>query len=399
MSDTALQPIDWEGLASHGHAPSAGCRLLGVGYEDAFESLRARYLESRFSRGQSAEKFIVGPFGSGKTHFLRQLMEVARDCGCVPSEVKLNRDLDFTKRLVLYVEIAREIRAPEQPDNGVAGLLRAINERVVSQFPEHLHAELAEAWITGLDSANLKLDAFARVVQTALRALRAEDDATFLAAVRWLSGDIRDRDLSKILPVGSVPVDQHNLWAARMALSLFQLVKRAGYQGTVVGLDEAEQGFALDRKHVDRILSMLKSDVDSLGDLEGGSALVVYALTPDLRERMDELPALQQRLANPGGLSFFDGNYLAPIIDLSFRQDPVAHLEGIARRLVEIYSQQQPLPAGESTSSATGRAIEIARDVAATDQTSSSRRTLVKRVCAYLLGIPEVGDSGATREF
>ena len=67
MSDTALQPIDWEGLASHGHAPSAGCRLLGVGYEDASRVSAHGIWRTGSSRGQSAEKFIVGPFGSGKT--------------------------------------------------------------------------------------------------------------------------------------------------------------------------------------------------------------------------------------------------------------------------------------------------------------------------------------------
>ena len=95
-----------------------------------------------------------------------------------------------------------------------------------------------------------------------------------------------------------------------MLLSLFQLVRHAGYVGTVLCLDEAEQGLAVDRKHMDRILSMLKSDVDAIWT-STGSALVMYALTPDIRESMDRLPALQQRFADPGGVGFFDGNYLA----------------------------------------------------------------------------------------
>ena len=39
------------------------------------------------------------------------------------------------------------------------------------------------------------------------------DDVTFLAAQRWLSGDIQDRQLSRVLPVSSVPAAQQNLFA------------------------------------------------------------------------------------------------------------------------------------------------------------------------------------------
>ena len=58
------------------------------------------YVNQRFERGLSAEKLVVGPFGSGKTHFLRQMMEMSAQAGAVTSEVKLNKDIDFSKRLV-----------------------------------------------------------------------------------------------------------------------------------------------------------------------------------------------------------------------------------------------------------------------------------------------------------
>lgn len=399
MSDAVRYQVDWEELASKGHAPTTGCSLLGVGYEDAFESLVSHYIEGRFSRGLSSEKLVVGPFGSGKTHFLRQLMELAAERGCVTAEVKLNKDLDFTKRLVVYEEIAREITAPEQPDHGIGGLIRAIYARVGSQIPVDAREEFLEAWIAGIAATDFKSDAFARVAQTAFTSLLREDDATFLAAERWLGGELGTGQLSKLLPVGSVAPAQQNRWASHMLLSLFQLIKHAGYTGTVVGLDEAEQGFAVDRRRLDRILSMLKSDVDSIADLAGGSVLVLYALTPDIRERMDELPPLQQRFADPGGVGFFQGNYVAPVIDLAFRQDPTEHLRRIARRLVNVFGEQQALPTGESVESATRRAEAMAVEVAATDQSSSSRRVLVKRVCAYLLGIPEASDRTAPAEY
>ena len=85
-----------ESLAEKGTPPTDGCTLFGVGYDDAFERLKRTYLERRFSNGGSAEKFVVGPFGSGKTHFLRQFLEIARDMDCVTAEVPLTRSFDIT---------------------------------------------------------------------------------------------------------------------------------------------------------------------------------------------------------------------------------------------------------------------------------------------------------------
>ena len=75
-------PAMFERISENGTAPSEGCKLFGVGYEEAFERLKRKYIIERFERGDSAEKFVHGPFGSGKTHFLRQLMEIAREARC-----------------------------------------------------------------------------------------------------------------------------------------------------------------------------------------------------------------------------------------------------------------------------------------------------------------------------
>ena len=42
-----------ERMAEYGTAPSDGCALFGVGYEDAFARLKDKYLEARFARGGS----------------------------------------------------------------------------------------------------------------------------------------------------------------------------------------------------------------------------------------------------------------------------------------------------------------------------------------------------------
>jgi hypothetical protein len=125
----------------------------------------------------------------------------------------------------------------------------------------------------------------------------------------------------------------------------------------------------------------------------------MYAITPDVREGMDQYPALQQRIADPGGVPFLQGNYLATVIDLTIREDPEIHLQRIASRMLELFLVGNSLPSGESVESARVRTAAIAADIAGTEPTSSSRRVLVKRVAAYLLGIPVAPDQVANSEF
>ena len=382
-----------EQMAAYGHAPRDGCHLFGVGYEDAFERLRKKYIISRFDRGHSGEKFVVGPFGSGKTHFLREIFEIAREHDCVTSEVTLNKDLDFTESLVTYKEVARELRAPGRDDHGMRSLLMAAIERVGSLASDPEAAEhLVRSWAGGLDKADFKLESFGRIAKKGVLSYLSEDEAGFESACRWLGGDIADKALARELSESPVPQDEHKLHGRRALLSLFQFVKHAKFRGTVVGFDEAEQGFAVDRARVNRIHSMLQSGINATVDLQGGSALVLYALTPDIVEKMEEFAALQQRVADPRpGHGFFAGDTMAPLISLTERGDVVEELKTIGRRLVDLLYENTDEPPSAKPDDVKKIVDSVAENVAATDIRSSNRRTMVKRVCSMLLTLHEEG--------
>jgi hypothetical protein len=384
----------FERLAEHGHAPEEGCKLFGVGYDDAFERLKQKYLIQRFGRGGSAEKFVVGPFGSGKTHFLRQLMEIGREVGCATAEVPLNKDVDFTHNLLVFREVASEIRVPDQSGRGIRTLLKAILARVQTRAQgAGLAAEEAiEGWVSGLEEANLDLEAYARVARRGLEAEIRGDQETFENACRWLGGDMSDKAVSRSLSTSAVGSGEQNLMARRAMLSLFQLIRHAGFPGTVVGYDEAEQAFSVDKTHMARILSLLQSQINAMADLENGSALVIYALTPDLREKMETFPALQQRVIDPGPQQgFFDGNTLAPLIDLTRRPDPETELLRIGERLVSVFCDRVPEVTGEQRTALMQQAQDVSREIAASEPSASSRRGLVKRMCTLVMAEYERG--------
>jgi hypothetical protein len=385
-----------ERIAETGTAPRDGCSLFGVGYEDAFARLQSVYLDKRFARGGSAEKFVIGPFGSGKTHFLRQLMELARDQGCVTAEISLNRDIDFVQSLVVYREVAREIRPPGSEQTGVGALLDAALERVRAQAPTADAIEpLLHGWVSALEGHQLKHDGFARMMRRALDARLREDDTTFEACCRWLGGEVHDRILAKDLGVAVVAKAEQNIFARRATLSLFQFVRFARFPGTVVTFDEAEQGLAVDKRRMQRILSMLQSDINAIADLEGGSALVVYALTPDIVEQMERFAALAQRVADPGpGSGFFDGNARAPKIDLRHRGEPARELALMGRQLAEVLYQHASPPPAIPREAVLERIETLASEVATDDPSTSSRRTMMKRTASVLMQVVEEGTLG-----
>lgn len=393
--DTELDIIAMlDRMAQYGTAPREGCSLFGVGYEDAFARLRRTYFETRFARGSSDEKIVVGPFGSGKTHFLRQLMELARELDCVTSEVGLNKDVDFTRNLIVYSEVAREIRAPHEPGTGIRSLLIASVAQVRAKAGGNiaLASQLLTGWLAGLATASFELESFGRIARRAIEAHLIGDEDTFVAACRWLGGEFADRTLAKQLGLGSISSSEAGIYGRRALLSLFQFVRIAGFRGTVITFDEAEQGLAVDRKKVARIMSLLQTQINALADLQHGSALIIYALTPNIYEQMQHFSALQQRVADPGpGQGFFDGNTRAVLIELNQRQEPLAELQKIGQRLIALLYEY----AGNSLAIEQARVIErvnsLAEQVIAEDVTIASRRTMVKRTSTLLLHLYEDG--------
>jgi hypothetical protein len=379
----------FEQLAEHGHAPIEGCSLFGANYDTAFGQLRQKYLIERFERGGSAEKFVIGPFGSGKTHFLRQLMEIGRELSCVTAEVPLNKNIDFTQNLIVYQEMAREVQPPGSDSHGFRALLLDSIRRVhADAMSSGLPADdVVAAWGAGLAEKDFSWPSFGRVLRVAVDADRLNDVSLFEAATRWLAGEVTDKSLSKSIGEIALTAAETKVFAHRARLSLFQFVKHAGYRGTILGFDEAEQSMAVDKKKMARIFSHLLSEINALVDLENGSALVLYAVTPDVVERIAvEMPMLMQRLADPGpAQGFFDGNPLAAKVDLTRRGDAVDDLEAIGVRLTKLFFEKVEVAERSKEGEAMESVRRVAEDVASSEASSSARRAMVKRVCATLV--------------
>jgi hypothetical protein len=312
-------------------------------------------------------------------------MEVGQAVGCVTAEVQLNKNIDFTQSIVVYHEVARALQPPRYPKPGIRTLLDACIERVGEKGQQD-GMDPVELWIAGLEEVAFESEAFADVLRTALVARIRQDEGVFAAACRWLGGEVDNRDVAKQLGRSVVAKNSLNQHAHCSLLSLFQLIRYAGFRGTVLCFDEAEQGLATDRKKKDRILSMLRSEVDAVADLRGGSALIVYAVTPDLMTDMVmDYPALQQRVADPNDVGFFDGEDLAPRIDLAKRRkEPLKELEAISESLVELVYRDDKYRPALPREEALARAMEISRVVFENEPSVKGRREVAKNTAALL---------------
>ena len=325
-------------MARFGHAPKQGCSVFDVGFEDTVNRISDAYLSSRFSRGRSAEKFIIGPFGSGKTHLLRLISKRALELDCVTSEVSLNQNIDFTSPATRYREIVRELRLPTSSEFGIRGLLHNCLDRRKASVSNAVVADEATAkWAETLETY-FRLTEYGRVLKLTLIALLSNDSILAESGIRWLSGEFSAKSICADLHVSPVTKREEPNFALRAMLSLFQFIRYSGFAGTVVGYDEAEQGFYVSRRKMQEIQTMLQMEINAIADLEDASALILFVVTPNIIEKLVDFPALQQRLANPGK-SFLEGADFAPQIDLSEQaslRDSNQHMKNIGRRNITI---------------------------------------------------------------
>lgn len=391
-------------MSDNGTAPEDGCNLFGIGNDEYINRIKKVYLEDRFNRKGSSEKFVVGPFGSGKSHFINQLTEVAREMGCVTSIVALTKDVDVTSNFSIYKEVARQIRPPDKKaGKGIKNLMISCWKRIEEATLDQCHQSKEQAdkllryWIDSLEQANFEIDMFGRVAFQAFDAYLKQDNDKFNTACRWMAGEIDNKDIAKKLNVPPMIKKDLNLTANQINLSLYKLITKAGFPGTVVAFDEAEQGFDIGKTKKSQLLSLLQSDINSVNKLEEGSVLVLYAITPNILEDMMNFPALQQRVQDPGkGMSFENGYPRAPIINIRRPEDMsndeiIKELTTIGNKLVDIFyfsvGSEVNVPKDDVFKNIHILAVRCVEE----DISISDRRQMVKATCNMLMNLRDTG--------
>lgn len=260
----------------------------------------------RIAGGGSAIRFIIGPYGAGKTFFLNLVRSIALERRLVV----VHADLTPERRLystsgharALYAELMRNLSTRSRPDGGA---LPALVERFVSTVlnearernvdPESLFHERGAAlseMVGGYD--------FARVAECYWRGHENGKAELEQDAVRWLRAEFTTRtDARKALGVRTI-VDDGNFYEHLKLVA--RLARLSGYGGLLVCLDELVNLYKMangrarntNYEQILRILNdCLQGTADGLGFLLSGTP----EFLTDTRRGLFSYEALQSRLA------------------------------------------------------------------------------------------------------
>jgi len=307
-----------------GHPPPV--RLIHhihVGQERWLEGMKW-YLENAKDAELSAVRFIVGDYGSGKTHFLRMTALMALQQKFVVSEVTLSRDIRLDRFDTVWRSMMSNLVTSESEGEveGIEGILNRWCEQA-AQSTEQLQQSIAQIE----DIPNLDPD-FRQVLRGYLQAwFEGSDRDTYL---QWLKSDaVRPRGVR-------TKIDRTS--ARAMLRSLILFLRSIGYSGLVLFLDELELIREQSQKVRDANYDTLRQFVDDADNLR--SFLLLCSVTPimleDAQKGFPSFPPLWQRIG--GMLGFAEGDYRAITVDMNQASLTENDLVEVAKRLRFIHA-------------------------------------------------------------
>ena len=303
-------------LAALGTPPGDGTAVLRVsaGLGDSLERIERETLPF-IAAGGGEIQFVFGPYGRGKTHFLKALAHRASEQGCVTAYVDCQRP--FESLVETYRAIAAGMTPPGKHNFFAAtGITRTIEARFTGLNAIDQRAVIARLKADRALSPDFRNLALAYCTE-AVAGGGDEDLADRLEALLASTPTFRVtlgtlyREYSQLpRPLGKLARRNAAVWL-RSVLSLPQVL---GYNGLVVLFDETEaalrnygQRSFLSRRQQAH-LAHIRTFVDHMATGAFRGCAIYYAVTEEFIDIAGRnLGALSQRIerARPPGLDGF----------------------------------------------------------------------------------------------
>ncbi|MEA2031951.1 MAG: BREX system ATP-binding domain-containing protein [candidate division Zixibacteria bacterium] len=275
-----------------GIPPQRGIHLYSVGNEKLMDGVKKFHLSGIGERG--IIRFISGSWGVGKTHFFRQLREIAFENNCLVSSVELDvNSAALNKFQSVFSTIIRQIATPSYYI-GQSSLETAPFGIVVRESlawlatgtgdigPEISYEQYSTATERLMGDHGIDID-FKKMIQKYWETYlpeapdRAVVEQTRGEILQWFSGEGTVGSFRKRFGVSKI-VSKEN--AKQMLQSLAGFVRLSGYKGLLILFDEAEQAYSVMRKSALRDAhNNLLSIINNIESLPG--LFLIYATTPD----------------------------------------------------------------------------------------------------------------------
>lgn len=337
-----------EVLGSSGTPPTKGVRYFNVGNTSLLDALDEYYLSSYLQDGGAAYKMVVGDYGSGKSHFLYCLRDLAWDRGFAVAKVDLSPvETPYNDQRLVYAAVARNLiwHEVDESISDEAGLPRFLEGTLLRMVEvsdsEELSLEILThpnyiGLIDTLEDAAIDSLSYKNAVLGYLEARIRDQEERLDSLTRWLTGATTTPDDTKTLREIGVTGKITRTNAFRMLRSLTQTVRALSYSGLVLLFDEVDRMASIGGKAEKLATDNLREVIDRCRD-ELPGALFVYAVPPQfINDIVPRYPALQQRVRAPG--RFSRANHFSPQISLDHLDlDENDLMVAIGEKLIPIY--------------------------------------------------------------
>ncbi len=348
MSNTTLsRPLARhiiEILGSFGTPPTRGTQQFNVGNKSLLDALDEFYLSSYLQDGGAAYKMVIGDYGSGKSHFLYCLRDVAWERNFAVAKVDLSPvETPYNDQKKVYEAVAQNIIWHESneafsDETGLTRFLAGTLTRIVggTLSLETLANPLYRGLVDTLEATAVDSPAYQTAVLAYFDALIRDNEERLDALSRWLMGEVTSPDDTKILREVGVTGKINRPNAFRMLRSLCQVIRALSYSGLILLFDEVDRMASVGGKAEKLATDTLREVIDrTREDLPG--AMFVYAVPPQfINDTVPKYPALQQRVRAPGNFSRV--NHFSPLISLdTLDLDENDLMLAIGEKLIPIY--------------------------------------------------------------
>ena len=333
-----------ETLGSYGTPPTRGIQHFNVGNQSILNALDEFYLSTYLQDGGAAYKMVVGDYGSGKSHFLYCLRDIAWARNFAVVKVDLSPiETPYNDQRKVYEAVATNIIWHESDDlssdeTGLTRFLAGTLSRIVGQpiTLETLQNPLYRALIDTLEATPVDSQPYQAAVIAYFDSLIRDNEERLDSLSRWLMGEDTTPADTKVLREVGVTGKINRPNAFRMLRSLCQIIRALSYSGLILLFDEVDRMASVGGKAEKLATDTLREVIDrTRADLPG--AMFIYAVPPQfINDVVPKYPALQQRVRAPG--DFSRTNHFSPLISLDhldLNEDDL--MMGIGEKLIPIY--------------------------------------------------------------
>lgn len=296
-------------LGESGIPPTRGLEAYTVGMDSVLGTLESEYLKGYLRDGGSSFKLVVGEYGSGKSHFLYRLRDIAWDNGYVVSRTELSpKECPYDNQLKVYQAVISNLIF-HSPDPNVAD-----TQGIESFLENHFFTTMqmlgigtmmtsigldkrVELWLDTILRFKIESPSFRHAVYFYLKAVAEENEQAKRNIGAWMRGEsVALKDVRAF----SITERIDRSVAFKMLRSVSQMVHELGYAGLVLLFDEGDRMVSIGSSKTEKVAcDNLREVIDRCAGESLPATLFVYAVPPYFVTNIaPQYEALSQRISS-----------------------------------------------------------------------------------------------------